>query len=244
MDKDKNKEKNKDKNKDNKEYKNKKENKENKSNKDNNNDKKEEEITFKIITLGDSGVGKTSILKQYTEEIFDNNTASTLGVNYAYKKLIVNQTQNIILKLIDTCGQEKYRSLSKQYFKHVDGVLYIFGLNDIDSFNHIKEWMKYFYEECTIKDVPRVLVGNKCDLEMDKELDQNIIKQFAEENKMQYIQTSAKDNKNINELFEEMGKMIYKKGLPPNKQKESFVISEIKHKKSISERCGACFSGL
>ena len=90
------------------------------------------------------------------------------------KKLYINQNQNIILKLIDTCGEEKYRSLSKSYFKNVDGVLFVFGLNDKDSFDNIKEWMKYFNEECTIKDVPKVLVGNKYDLEMDKELDKNI----------------------------------------------------------------------
>ena len=73
---------------------------------------------------------------------------------------------------------------------------------------------------------------------MDEELDNNLIKQFAEENKIQYIETSAKDNKNINELFEEMGKMIYKKGLPFDKQNESFVMSEIKTKKP--GRCVNC----
>ena len=207
-------------------------NKKNKSkNKENNNAKKEEEITFKIITLGDSGVGKAAILNQYITGNYNDNTASTLGINFAYKELIINKTQKITLKLIDTCGQEKYRSLSRSYFKNVDGVLFVFGLNDKDSFDHIKEWMEYFNEECTRKDVPKVLVGNKCDLEMDKELDKNIIKQFAEENKMQYVETSVKDNKNINELFESMGKMLYKKGLPFDKQKESFVISDINQKK-------------
>jgi len=154
-----------------------------------------------------------------------------LGINFAYKELYINQTQKITLKLIDTCGQEKYRALSKSYFKNVDGVLFVFGLNDKESFDNIKEWMDCFNKECTIKDVPKVLVGNKCDLKMDEGLDQNLIKQFAEENKMQYIETSVKDNKNINELFDSMGKMLYKKGLPFDKQKESFVISDIKLKK-------------
>jgi len=207
-------------------------------NKQNNNEKKEEEIIFKIITLGDSGVGKTSIINQYITGNYIENTASTLGINYSYKKLIINKTQNILLKLIDTCGQEKYRALSKSYFKHADGVLYVFGLNDKESFDNIKEWMDCFNKECTIEDVPKVLVGNKCDLKMDEELDNNLIKQFAEENKIQYIETSAKDNKNINELFEEMGKMIYKKGLPFDKQNESFVMSEIKTKKP--GRCVNC----
>ena len=155
-----------------------------------------------------------------------------MGVNFSYKKLIINKTQKITLKLIDTCGQEKYRSLSKAYFRNTDGVLFVFGLNDKESFDNIKERMEYFNKECTIENVPKVLVGNKCDLEIDKELDLNLIKEFSEENKIKYIQTSARDNKNINELFEEMGKMIYKKGLPLDQQEESFVLSEIKQKKA------------
>jgi len=225
-----------------KDKKNKRKNKENKGNKENNNEKKEEEITFKIITLGDSGVGKTSIINQYITGKYNENTASTLGINFSFKKLFINKTQKITLKLIDTCGQEKYRSLSKSYFKHADGVLYVFGLNDKDSFNNIKEWMTYFNEECTIKDAPKLLVGNKSDLEKDKGLPQNIIKQFAEENKIQYFEASAKDNKNINEIFGEIGKMIYKKGLPLDKQKGAFVISEIKPKLSISQKCYAWLS--
>ena len=201
-------------------------------------DKKEDEIIFKIITLGDSGVGKTAIINQYITGKY-KDTVSTLGITFAYKKLFINKTQKITLKLIDTCGQEKYRSLSRTYFKNVDGVLFVFGLNDKDSFDNIKIWMNYFNEECTIKDAPKLLVGNKSDLEMDKELDQNIIKQFAEENKMQYVETSAKDNKNINELFEEMGKMIYKKGLPSNKQDIKIIISEsLQNKKH--DMCHKC----
>ena len=98
--------------------------------------------------------------------------------------------------------------------------------------------MKYFNEECIMKDVSKVLVGNKSDLEMDEGLDKNLIQQFAEENKIQYIETSVKNNKNINKLFEEMGKILYIKGLSLDKERESFIISEIKPKKP--ERCAIC----
>ena len=226
-----NKEKEKDKNKN--KHKNKSQNKgQNKENKENNKDPKEEEIIFKIITLGDSGVGKTSIINKYITGNYLDNVTSTLGVNFSYKKLIINKTVKITLKLIDTCGQEKYRALSKSYFKNTDGVLFVFGLNDKESFDNIKVWMECFNKECLIENVPKILVGNKCDLEIDKELNQNIIKEFAEENNIKYFETSARDNKNINELFEEMGKMIYKKGLPLDQQEESFVLSEIKQKKA------------
>jgi len=209
-----------------------------------NKEKKEFEIIFNIITLGDSGVGKTSIINRYINGIFNDNNSSTVGINFSFKELFINKTQKIKLKLIDTCGQEKYRSLSKSYFKNTNGVLFVFSLNDKDSFDNIKEWMEYFNKECTIKDAHKVLVGNKSDLKMDEDLDQNLIKQFAEENKIQYFETSAKDNKNINKLFEEMGKMLYKKGLPLDQQKGSFIISEKKQKQSISGKCYAWLSNL
>ena len=211
-------------------------------NKENNKEPKEEEIIFKIITLGDSGVGKTSIINKYITGNYLDNVTSTLGVNFSYKKLKINKTQKIMLKLIDTCGQEKYRALSKSYFKNTDGVLFVFGLNDKESFDNIKEWMECFNKECTIENVPKVLVGNKCDLEIDKELNQNIIKEFAEENKIKYFETSAKDDKKINELFEKMGKMLYKKRLPLDQQEESFVISEIEQKKT--GKCANCLIDL
>ena len=236
-----NKEKEKDKNK----HKNKNKSQNKDQNKENNKDPKEEEIIFKIITLGDSGVGKTSIINKYITGNYLDNVTSTLGVNFSYKKLIINKNVKITLKLIDTCGQEKYRSLSKAYFRNTDGVLFIFGLDDEGSFKNIKEWMECFNKECTIGNVPKVLVGNKSDLEIDNNLDQNIIKEFAEENKIKYIETSAKDNKNINELFEEMGRMLYKKGLPLDKQEEHIIISDtVQKKKKKSNICGKCLVDL
>jgi len=228
------KDKNKDKNKDNIKGNNKKNNKENK----NNDIEEDNEIIFKIITLGDSGVGKTSIINKYITDNYLDNVASTLGVNFSYKKLIFNKTQKIMLKLIDTCGQEKFRSLSKSYFKNTDGVLYVFGLDDKESFDNIKIWMEYFNEECKIEDIPKILVGNKCDLDTDKELDKNIINEFSEKNNIKYFATSAKNGININELFEAMGKMLYKKELHLDRQEESIIISGDQTKKS--NKCIKC----
>jgi len=79
----------------------------------------ENTITFIIITLGDSGVGKTSIINRYINNEFNDNNPSTIGMNFSFKKLYINK-QKIKLKLMDTCGQEKYRSLTKTYLKNAD----------------------------------------------------------------------------------------------------------------------------
>jgi small GTP-binding protein len=136
--------------------------------KNKNKDNEEKAIIFRIITLGDSGVGKSSIIKKYLTGVFEENNSSTVGINFSFKELIINKSQKIKLKIIDTCGQEKFRSLSKTYFKNADGVLFVFGINDKESFDNIKEWMGYFNEHKTIENTPKVLVGNKCDLEIDK----------------------------------------------------------------------------
>jgi len=201
-------------------------------------DKKEEdEIIFKIITLGDSGVGKTSIIKKYITGEFDANNSSTIGINFSFKDLIINESRKIKLKILDTCGQEKYRSLSKTYFKNANGVLFVFGLNDKESFDNIKDWMEFFNENNTIENTPKVLVGNKCDLEIDKELDKALIMEFSKENKIKYIESSAKNNKNINELFDELGKMLYKQGLPLDQQKSNIIIKFPKKQKKLCIMC-------
>ena len=171
-------------------------------------DKKKEEVkTFNIITLGDSGVGKTSIIYRYVQNKFDNNNSSTLGIIFSNKEIKLNNKDKIILRLVDTAGQEKYRALAKSYFKNVDVVLFVFNMNEKETFDNIKDWMELFNNNNSKEDIPKYLVGNKSDLEIN--VGQSLIDEFAKENKLPYMSTSAKDNKNIDELFEEIGKKLY-----------------------------------
>ena len=109
---------------------------------------------------------------------------------------------------MDTCGQEKYRALTKSYLKNTQVVLFVFSMEDKDTFDGINEWIKIFKENhCKEEKVPKYLVGNKNDLE--NKIDQSLIDKFAEENKIPFISTSAKNNNNIDKLFEEVGKKLY-----------------------------------
>jgi len=168
---------------------------------------KEEIKEFKIITLGDSGVGKTPIIKRFCENKFDNNNQSTIGINFSRKELIFDKKNKIILKLIDTAGQEKYKSLAKSYFKHVDVVLFVFSMNDIESFGTINAWMELFKENNNKEDIPKYLVGTKNDLDITVE--QNLIEEFLQKNKITFMSTSSKKNNNIDELFKEIGEKLY-----------------------------------
>ena len=186
------------------------------SNKNNPNKDKKCQLNFRIITLGESGVGKTSILKRFLYNQFDFNSLSTLGLSFSYKDIILKNNEKVQLKLIDTGGQEKYRSLAKSYFKNADGVFFVYAKNNQDSFDRIKEWIKKFNENHNGKKyIPQYLVESKDDLE--RVVDENISIEFAKENNLIFMKTSSKSNDSINELFQEIGELLYENFLKYNK---------------------------
>ena len=174
---------------------------------------------FKIISLGDSGVGKSSIFRRYTENKFDEDTMSTIGLAFADKELTLQNKEKVKLKLVDTGGQERYKSLAKNYYKNADGVLFVFAHNDKDSFDHIIDWIELFDQNTTNKEIPKFLIGNKNDLKKFDEEDSfdDFIK---DHNILRYISTSAKDNKknNISEIFKDMSEIINKTYKTSDKQ--------------------------
>ena len=161
---------------------------------------------FKLLTLGNSKVGKTSFILKYTEDTFTTNTSTTIGIDYKDKYEILKNNQKVKIAIYDTNGQERYKSLSLNYLKKADGILLFYDITDKESFDSIKEWMQSIYD---VKDnnFPIVLIGNKIDLE-----DERIVtKEEGESESLKYnikfYETSCKDNINIKEsiLF-----LIYK----------------------------------
>ena len=198
----------------------------------------ENDLTFKIITLGNPGVGKTSIIQRYLGNTFDDNSMSTVGLQFSCKKVKLNNNESIILKLIDTGGQERYRSLSKSYFRNTDGVLFVFSLNNSESFKEITEWIQMFNENNNGKDnIPRYLVGNKCDLQ--KEIEQEKIDAIANNYNLKYYETSAKENVEIDKLFEDISIILYQ-GSNSNKnteQKKIQINSQLQEEKKKKNSC-------
>lgn len=181
---------------------------ENENENENDNEIEKNNLEYKIITLGDSSVGKTSIINRFINDTFDEELTPTLGIKHTFKTLEINNTK-VKLSVIDTNGQEKYRSLSVSYFRHADVVLFIFNLNEPLSFNNIQEWINVFNDNNNKKKVIlKYLIGSKSDLE--QRVEQNLIDEFANNNNMLYMATSAKTNNQINELFQKIGEDILK----------------------------------
>jgi len=193
-----------------------------------------EEIEFKLITLGDSGVGKTSIIKRYAFNIFDENSLTTVGINYVRKDVTIKSKKKNIkikLKLIDTAGQEKYKAITTTYFKNADGVFFVYSLEDELTFTDMKEWIKLFNENNGKSDIPKYLIGNKSDL--NKDYDRKTIDEFTNNNFIsKFYMTSALDKTNIDEavqkIVEEMYDNYIKNGR--NKKQKNIELKENKKK--------------
>ena len=200
---------------------------------------KEEIKTFSIITLGECGVGKTAIIKRFVDGKFEDYE-TTIGVNYSYKKMLINKKDKIILRLVDTTGQEKFRALTKSYFKNADAVLFVFSLDNKDTFYTITDWMELFNNNNNREgSIPKYLVGTKNDLKINVE--QKLIDKFVQKYNIPFKSTIAKKNKCIDELFEEIGKKLYldyisnlKKG---DRRQSQFKIQSTENKISKKHNC-------
>ena len=201
---------------------------------------KEEPNVFKIITLGDTYVGKTSIFKKYIYKSF-GETKSTIGMNMFGKDLTLENNEQIKLRLIDTSGTERYKALSKQYFKNADAVLFVFAFDNSESFKNIKQWIN-IYSENNQADVPKYLIGNKNDLE--KNVSEVDINEFLKLNKdFKFKSISAKnDDIKIDELFQEIGETLYKDLLKyGDKKTKSIKISSSEDNKRSTCAISKCF---
>ena len=190
---------------------------------------------LKVITLGESGVGKTAIINRFANNTFDENSMATLGINIISKEIKLDNEKIIPIKVIDTAGQEKYKALTKSYFKNIDAVLFVFSIDKKVSFNNIKDWIKIFDENHNDKDgILKYLVGSKSDLDREREIDIDLVNQFINKYPdFKYYETSAKSNEGIEELFKNLGEDFYKNldEYERNKYQNTKKLTNCKNKK-------------
>lgn len=177
-------------------------------------------VEYKIILVGDSGVGKTSILKKFINNEFNEDIKCTINIDFFSKSIKIDKNLYTNLKIYDTAGQEKYRALIKKYYQGTDGIILVFDLTNENSFNKLKSWINEVSDNTEKAQI--ILVGNKADL-IERKIDEETAENFAKQRDMKYIETSAKEGTNILLLFEELALDINKK-----KQNDSSVV-ELEH---------------
>ena len=171
----------------------------------------------KIVFAGDSGVGKTSIIRRFVNGEYENNGAvPTVNVDFSSKIFIVDN-QEVRLQLWDTAGQEAYRSISKSYFRNAKAIILVYDVNSRSSFQSLEEWVGMIEEQT--KDVPWVLFGNKSDLP-DSSVSDDEATEFCEMHNVIGFRGSAKTGINIDECFYEVAQLILKSENPEKAETE------------------------
>ena len=163
------------------------------------------EICLKILLIGDTSVGKTALILKYIDKQFSENNMSTIGLEYK-DKIIRIKEKKIKLQIWDTSGQERYRSITKSFYRNANALLFVFDVTNEISFNHIKDWL--IESENSGKDFKKILVGNKIDLKDKRIIDKERMEQFAKRKNMKCFEVSAKEGKNVDLIFKEITKLI------------------------------------
>ncbi len=185
----------------------------------------EYDMMFKILLLGDSGVGKSSLLLRYTKNQFTTDMRSTIGVEFGVKFIKVDNLQ-LKIQIWDTAGMERYRSLTSAYYKGAKGVIIVYDICRKKSFENIDKWIDDFKSKAD-EDAVILLIGNKSDLKDKREVATDEGTSKSQKNKLAFMETSAKNNENVHKAFLTLFQEIIK----IYKEKNSEMINDIEESK-------------
>ena len=163
---------------------------------------------FKVLLLGNSDVGKSSLILRYVDQVWSDTFVPTIGVDFKVKTLEIDNKQ-IKMQIWDTTGQERFRNVISSYFRGSHGILLIYDITNRDSFKNLENWLIEI-EKNASQNVLKILIGNKNDLVNDREIQSEEGQAFANRNGMEFIETSAKMNTNVTEAFEALAKLMMK----------------------------------
>ena len=199
------------------------------------NESEESEERIKIMTLGNSEVGKTSFIMRYTEDSFSEIYLATIGIDFKVKNIIINDK---IYKLFfyDTTGQEKYKSISFNIIKNAQGIIIMYDITNKKSFESLKEWINNV-KELKGKNFPMILLGNKIDKENERIISTEYGQDLANEYKIDFFETSSKTCINIQESITILINKILERREKENDLSNETKSTKLKSKKTKKRKC-------
>jgi len=169
---------------------------------------------YKVVLIGDSGVGKSNLLSRFTRNEFNLETKSTIGVEFATRSI---QTDGKVIKaqIWDTAGQERYRAITSAYYRGAVGALLVYDIAKSVTFKNVERWLTELRENAA-GNIVIMLVGNKSDLRHLREVQTETGREFSEKNGLLFIETSALDSTNVEEAFHQILTEIYHQTVRPS----------------------------
>lgn len=164
---------------------------------------------FKLLLIGDSGVGKTSVLFRFSDDAFNSTFISTIGIDFKIRTIELGD-KKIKLQIWDTAGQERFRTITTAYYRGAMGILLVYDITNEKSFENIKTWIKNI-EQHASADVEKMILGNKCDMEDKRKITKEQGEQLAKEYNVKFMETSAMNRTNVEQAFIEIASDIKNK---------------------------------
>ena len=165
------------------------------------------DLSISILFLGDSKVGKTNMIYRFVENKYSDEILVTLGFDIK-TKIIKIMNKNILVKIYDTAGQERFNAVTKSLFQKVQGIILVYDISNEESFNNINFWISQINDN--FLNIKCILAGNKCDLEKERIISKKEGENLAKKNNFKFFETSSKTGHNINEIMNEIVSDIYK----------------------------------
>jgi small GTP-binding protein len=191
---------------------------------------------FRLLIVGESGVGKTCILLRFADDMFEPDFLSTIGVDFKVKELVLDG-KRVKLQIWDSAGQERFRNITSSYYRNSSGVIIVYDVTSQDSFDKVAGWIEEVRRHVQ---VPLLIVGNKSDLVDKRQVATEAGEEFAQRQGLIFMETSAKANTNIDAAFGELSKKLVEAELAKPKPADTpgnVIINTTKPEKKKRKFC-------
>jgi len=194
--------------------------------------KKTYDLLFKLLLIGDSGVGKTCLLFRFSDDAFNTTFISTIGIDFKIKTVELGG-KKIKLQIWDTAGQERFHTITTSYYRGSMGIMLVYDITNVKTFDSISNWLRKILEHAN-EDVEKMILGNKCDMDDKRQVPTARGEAIARENNIPFLETSAKANINVEQAFMNLAQAILNK--TPGRISEPSGVN-INQQESSSKRC-------
>jgi len=198
----------------------------------------EYDYLFKLLLIGDSGVGKSCLLLRFADDTYTESYISTIGVDFKIRTIELDG-KTIKLQIWDTAGQERFRTITSSYYRGAHGIIVVYDVTDQESFTNVKQWLQEI-DRYASENVNKLLVGNKCDLTTKKVVDYTTAKEYADQLGIPFLETSAKNATNVEQAFMTMAAEIKNRMGPAPSPADSKPNVKINASTPVKQGGGGC----